>query len=145
MIVGDPERARGVLEGLNALGVTLAIDDFGTGYSSLAYLRALPVDEIKIDRSFVFEMAGDRSGETIVRSIIDLAHNLGLRAVAEGVEDQALLTRLTELGCDVVQGYHISRPLPPDRFEQWFASYPLRATWLEPGSGSEPLPLPVVA
>ena len=90
MIVGDPERVRGVLEGLHALGVTLAIDDFGTGYSSLAYLRDLPVDEIKIDRSFVAEMKGDRDGETIVRSIIDLAHNLGLRAVAEGVEDQEL-------------------------------------------------------
>ena len=124
MIVGDPERARGVLERLNELGVTLAIDDFGTGYSSLAYLRELPVDEIKIDRSFVLEMQGDRSGETIVRSIIDLAHNLGLRAVAEGVEDQALLTRLTELGCDVAQGYHISRPLPPARFEQWIAVLP---------------------
>ncbi|MEA2167233.1 MAG: hypothetical protein QOF76_533, partial [Solirubrobacteraceae bacterium] len=130
MIVGDPERARAVLGRLNDLGVTLAIDDFGTGYSSLAYLRALPVDEIKIDRSFVMEMAGTDSGETIVRSIIDLAHNLGLRAVAEGVEDQGLLTRLTELGCDVAQGYYISRPLPVARFEQWMASYPLRTTWL---------------
>jgi diguanylate cyclase (GGDEF)-like protein len=141
MIVGDPQRARGVLENLHALGVTLAIDDFGTGYSSLAYLRELPVDEIKIDRSFVLEMKGDRSGETIVRSIIDLAHNLGLRAVAEGVEDQALLTRLTELGCDTAQGYHISRPLPTRRFEAWLESYPLRTTWL----GSEPVDLPAVA
>ena len=73
-------------------------------------------------------MKDDRSGETIVRSIIDLAHNLGMRAVAEGVEDQVLLTRLTELGCDVAQGYHISRPLPAGRFEQWLESYPLRAT-----------------
>ena len=145
MIVGDPDRARAVLEALNDLGVTLAIDDFGTGYSSLAYLRLLPVDEIKIDRSFVFEMAGDRSGETIVRSIIDLAHNLGLRAVAEGVEDQALLTRLTELGCDVAQGYHISRPLPPQRFEQWVESYPLRTTWLSEDSGRQSLDLPAVA
>ena len=145
MIVGDPDRARGVLEGLHRLGVTLAIDDFGTGYSSLAYLRDLPVDEIKIDRSFVFEMAGDRSGETIVRSIIDLAHNLNLRAVAEGVEDQALLTRLTELGCDVAQGYHISRPLPPRRFEAWLESYPLRATWLSGESWPEPVDLPAVA
>jgi EAL domain-containing protein (putative c-di-GMP-specific phosphodiesterase class I) len=141
MIVGDPQRARGVLEALNELGVTLAIDDFGTGYSSLAYLRDLPVDEIKIDRSFVLEMQGGRSGETIVRSIIDLAHNLGLRAVAEGVEDQSLLTRLTELGCDTAQGYHISRPLPARRFEAWLESYPLRTTWL----GSEPVDLPAVA
>jgi diguanylate cyclase (GGDEF)-like protein len=145
MIVGDPQRARGVLETLNELGVTLAIDDFGTGYSSLAYLRDLPVDEIKIDRSFVLEMQGDRSGETIVRSIIDLAHNLGLRAVAEGVEDQGLLTRLTELGCDTAQGYFISRPLPAARVAQWLESYPLRATWLPDPLGSEPVDLPAVA
>ena len=138
--MGDPQRVRGVLEGLNDLGVTVAIDDFGTGYSSLAYLRDLPVDEIKIDRSFVLEMKGDRSGETIVRSIIDLAHNLGLRAVAEGVEDQGLLTRLTELGCDTAQGYHISRPLPAARLGQWLDSYPLRATWLSLGSQPEDLP-----
>ena len=144
MIVGDPQRARGVLEGLNTLGVTLAIDDFGTGYSSLAYLRDLPVDEIKIDRSFVLEMRGDRSQETIVRSIIDLAHNLGLRAVAEGVEDQALLTRLTELGCDTAQGYFISRPLPVARFNAWLESYPLRTTWLTE-SGSETVGLPALA
>jgi diguanylate cyclase (GGDEF)-like protein len=142
MIVGDPKRARAVLERLNDLGVTLAIDDFGTGYSSLSYLRELPVHEIKIDRSFVMEMGIDHSGETIVRSIIDLAHNLGLRAVAEGVEDQALLTRLTGLGCDVAQGYYIARPLPAARFEQWLASYPLRSTWLDE---SAPAPQQVAA
>jgi len=139
MIVGDPKRARGVLERLSALGVTVAIDDFGTGYSSLAYLRELPVNEIKIDRTFVREMTAGRSGETLVRSIIDLAHNLGLRAVAEGVEDQDLLTRLTQLGCDVAQGYYISRPLPVARFEQWMASYPQRATWMaEPAEPHDP-------
>ncbi len=138
MIVGDPKRARGVLRRLHALGVTLAIDDFGTGYSSLAYLRELPVDEIKIDRSFVLEMGAGRSGETIVRSVIDLAHNLGLRAVAEGVEDHHQLRRLTELGCDVAQGYHLSRPLPVPRFEQWMTSYPLRTTWLPEPDASRP-------
>jgi diguanylate cyclase (GGDEF)-like protein len=130
MIVGDPERARAVLQRLNELGITLAIDDFGTGYSSLAYLKQLPVDEIKIDKSFVLQMSGNANDETIVRSIIDLAHNLDLRAVAEGVEDQGIMNRLTELGCDVAQGYHISRPLPAERFEQWMASFPLRSTWL---------------
>ena len=146
MIVGDPQRARTVLERLNELGVTLAIDDFGTGYSSLAYLRQLPVHEIKIDRSFVFEMGGDASGETIVRSIIDLAHNLGLRAVAEGVEDRDLLTRLTGLGCDVAQGYYISRPLPAARFEQWLASYPAlrREAFDAPLPVLEPVAKPVV-
>jgi diguanylate cyclase (GGDEF)-like protein len=124
MIVGDPDRARGVLEQLHKLGITLAIDDFGTGYSSLAYLRELPVDEIKIDKSFVLEMGSDGSAdETIVRSIIDLAHNLQLRAVAEGVEDPRILGRLLELGCDVAQGYHISRPLPPTQFENWMDAH----------------------
>jgi EAL domain-containing protein (putative c-di-GMP-specific phosphodiesterase class I) len=137
MIVGDPQRARGVLEGLNDLGVRLAIDDFGTGYSSLAYLRELPVDEIKIDRSFVFEMTSNQSGETIVRSIIDLAHNLDMRAVAEGVEDEHRLTRLTGLGCDVAQGYHISRPLPIARFEQWLESFPRRGTWLTEAAAAD--------
>ena len=119
-----------MLEQLNELGITLAIDDFGTGYSSLAYLKQLPVDEIKIDKSFVMQMSANHSDETIVRSIIDLAHNLDLRAVAEGVEDQAILTRLGELGCDVAQGYHISRPLPAERLEPWLESYPSRAMWL---------------
>jgi diguanylate cyclase (GGDEF)-like protein len=131
MIVGDPERSRQVLEKLSSIGITLAIDDFGTGYSSLAYLKQLPVDEIKIDKSFVLQMGANQSDETIVRSIIDLAHNLDLRAVAEGVEDQGILNRLTELGCDVAQGYHISRPLAADNFEAWMGSYPLRSSWLD--------------
>jgi diguanylate cyclase (GGDEF)-like protein len=119
MIVGDPQRARSVLQQLAAMGITLAIDDFGTGYSSLAYLKQLPVHEIKIDKSFVLQMTKDASDETIVRSIIDLAHNLNLRAVAEGVEDQAVLDRLDELGCDVAQGYHVSRPLTAEALERW--------------------------
>ena len=130
MIVGDPERARGVLEALSDLGVTLAIDDFGTGYSSLAYLRELPVDEIKIDKSFVLEMASKRADETIVRSIIDLAHNLKLRSVAEGVEDEATLGRLGELGCDVAQGFHISRPLPAEQFARWMEGRPAPLGWV---------------
>jgi len=139
MIVGDPERSRAVLEKLSQIGITLAIDDFGTGYSSLAYLKQLPVDEIKIDKSFVLAMGAHQSDETIVRSIIDLAHNLDLRAVAEGVEDQAILNRLTELGCDVAQGYHISRPLPAEKFEQWMAAYPLRTTWVAEVVGPRPI------
>jgi diguanylate cyclase (GGDEF)-like protein len=121
MIVGDPDRARSMLEQLSDLGVTLAIDDFGTGYSSLAYLRHLPVDEIKIDKSFVLNMADNDSDEILVRSIIDLAHNLNMRAVAEGVEDEQSMARLAELGCDVAQGYHISCPLPVERLESWIA------------------------
>ena len=119
MIVGDPQRARTVLEGLARMGVTLAIDDFGTGYSSLAYLKQLPVHEIKIDKSFVLGMAHDSSDETIVRSIIDLAHNLGLRAVGEGVEDEFVMGALAVLGCDIAQGFHVSRPLTGEMVERW--------------------------
>ena len=122
MIVGDPGRARSVMSELARMGITLAIDDFGTGYSSLAYLKQLPVHEIKIDKSFVLGMAHDSSDETIVRSIIDLAHNLGLRAVAEGVEDEFVMGALAVLGCDVAQGYHVSRPLTGEMIGRWAAA-----------------------
>src|SRR5437762_7000921 len=108
----DPQGALATLSRLNAMGVTLSIDDFGTGYSSLASLKRLPVDEIKIDRSFVQRMATDEDDAVIVRSTVDLAHNLGLRVVAEGVEDAVTLRRLAALGCDYVQGYHLGRPMP---------------------------------
>jgi EAL domain-containing protein (putative c-di-GMP-specific phosphodiesterase class I) len=110
-IMDDPARAIENLGRLHALGCRLAIDDFGTGYSSLAYLRRLPVDELKIDKSFVMNMARDASDAMIVRSTIDLAHNMGLTVVAEGVDDDAVLERLRALGCDMVQGYLLSRPL----------------------------------
>ena len=98
MLMLDPGRAQAVLERLSRIGLTLSVDDFGTGYSSLANLKRLPVDVIKIDKSFVMDMAIDASDAAIVRSTIDLAHNLGLRVVAEGVESHQAWTRLTELG-----------------------------------------------
>jgi diguanylate cyclase (GGDEF)-like protein len=114
-IMADPATAKAVLEQLAAMGVGLAVDDFGTGYSSLAYLKELPVGELKIDRSFVINMHADRDDALIVRSTIELAHNLGLRVVAEGVEGAAALAELRRLGCDGAQGYHLSRPLPAPR------------------------------
>jgi diguanylate cyclase (GGDEF)-like protein len=115
MLMLDPGRAQAVLERLSRIGLTLSVDDFGTGYSSLANLKRLPVDVIKIDKSFVMDMAIDASDAAIVRSTIDLAHNLGLRVVAEGVESHQAWTRLKELGCDLAQGFYVSRPLPaPD-------------------------------
>ena len=111
-ILDDPARALDNLQRLHALGCRLAIDDYGIGYSSLAYLRRLPVDELKIDKSFVANMAGDTGDAMIVRSTIDLAHNMGLAVVAEGVEDEAVLERLRELGCDMVQGYLLCQPIP---------------------------------
>lgn len=116
----DDQRARATtLEHLKEIGVSLAIDDFGTGYSSLARLKYLPVDEIKIDVSFIRHMLTDIRDENIVRSIIDLAHHLDLRVVAEGVEDAATLQRLIDLECDLAQGYFLSPPLPLDQFHTW--------------------------
>lgn len=118
-IMTDPERALAAIRHLKQCGVRLAIDDFGTGYSSLAYLKALPVDELKIDKSFVMPMQEDGSGEVIVRSTIELAHNLGLSVVAEGIESELHLQTLRRLGCDVGQGFHIGRPLRIEEFHQW--------------------------
>jgi diguanylate cyclase (GGDEF)-like protein len=117
VLMTDPARAMKVLGELRDLGVSLALDDFGTGWSSLTHLQRMPVDEIKIDRSFVAAMATDASSAAIVSSTVDLAHALGLRVVAEGIEDEATWTRLRAVGCDAAQGYHLSRPLPTGELE----------------------------
>jgi diguanylate cyclase (GGDEF)-like protein len=118
-VMADPARALDVLGRLHAMGVRLALDDFGTGYSSMAYLKALPVDELKVDRSFVGEMVDSPSDTMIVRSTIDLGHNLGLRVVAEGVESQDAWRKLEALGCDTAQGYYLGRPMPAADLEHW--------------------------
>lgn len=118
-IMTDPNRALRILEQLHELGVHLSIDDFGTGYSSLAYLKRLPVQTLKIDNSFVRSMLEDLQDELIVNSTIHLAHNLGLTVVAEGVENEALLTRLHSMGCDEAQGYFIGRPMAVNNADQW--------------------------
>jgi diguanylate cyclase len=123
VIMGDPERVRSVVSELKQLGVRLAIDDFGTGYSSLSYLKTLQVDVLKIDRSFVMAMEGSESDRAIVRSTIDLAHNLGLAVVAEGVDNASVLEELAEYGCELAQGFHIARPCPPEEFEAAVASF----------------------
>lgn len=122
-ILDDPNHAIETLDRLHALGVRLSIDDFGTGYSSLTYLKRMPVDELKIDKSFVMGMAEDKDDETIVRSTIDLGHNMGLKVVAEGVESEAMLDRLKVLHCDLAQGFHVSRPLPPDALATWLRKW----------------------
>jgi diguanylate cyclase (GGDEF)-like protein/PAS domain S-box-containing protein len=125
MIDDDAPAALGVL---HAMGERLAIDDFGTGHSSLLYLQRLPIDEIKVDRSFVMNLASAPGDATIVRSTIDLAHNLGLTVVAEGVEDEDALSMLVEYGCDVAQGYFFSRPQPADALTAWLADSAYGAT-----------------
>jgi len=118
-IMDDPQRAQATLERLSGLGFSLSIDDFGTGYSSLAYLKKLPVEELKIDQSFVKCMETDEDDAKIVRSTIELAHNLGLSVVAEGVENEAVWNMLRDLKCDQAQGYHMGKPMPADTFSSW--------------------------
>jgi len=121
-LMSDAPRALAVLTRLHEQGVRFAIDDFGTGYSSLAYLKRLPVDEVKIDRSFVRNMARDEVDAAIVRSTIELGHSLGLRVVAEGVETKDVHDALVAMGCDAAQGYYLSRPLPAADLEQWLTT-----------------------
>jgi EAL domain-containing protein (putative c-di-GMP-specific phosphodiesterase class I) len=111
-VMVDPGRALALLTRLHQTGVRIAIDDFGTGYSSLAYLKRLPIDEIKIDKSFVLDMPVHDDDATITRSIVDLGHNLGLVVVAEGVETREIWDQLAAMHCDVAQGYYLSRPIP---------------------------------
>jgi EAL domain-containing protein (putative c-di-GMP-specific phosphodiesterase class I) len=118
-MMADPQRAYRLLTELAAPGVKVSIDDFGTGYSSLAYLKNLPVDQLKIDRSFISNMHEDPNDAIIVRSVIDLGHNLGLETVAEGIEDLETWQQLTALGCDSAQGYFLARPMPPAEFGLW--------------------------
>ncbi len=122
-IMDDPERAETTLHRLAERGFKLSIDDFGTGYSSLAYLKRLPVHELKIDKSFVMAMERDASDAKIVRSTVDLAHALGLSVVAEGVENASILAQLQTLGCDDAQGYHFAKPLAFDAFGAWVAKH----------------------
>jgi diguanylate cyclase (GGDEF)-like protein len=121
-VMNQPERSLPVLQELHAMGIRLSVDDFGTGYSSLAYLRRLPIDELKIDKSFVQRMVTDLGDLAIVRAIIDLGHSLGMRVIAEGVEEEAGRDALRSMRCDAMQGFLLSRPLPIDRFESWLTS-----------------------
>ena len=140
VLLQDPQRAKSTLERLDALGVNLSLDDFGTGYSSLVLLRSVPVREIKIDKSFVARLAHDPEDAAIVRSTVDLAHSLGLKVVAEGVEDEITWQRLAELGCDVAQGWLLAKALPAHEATAWLNR---RALSVPPGrSAALPAPKP---
>jgi diguanylate cyclase (GGDEF)-like protein len=121
-VISDPERAAATLRRLAERGMGVAIDDFGVGYTSLAQLDHLPISELKIDREFVASMARGADGDAVVRAVVSLGHGLGMTVVAEGVEDDATLTLLAEIGCDVAQGYAIARPAPAADFEEWLRS-----------------------
>jgi diguanylate cyclase (GGDEF)-like protein len=122
VLVADRHRARAVLAALRELGVRIAVDDFGKGYSSLSYLRELPIDELKLDKSFILTMMDDARATALVVSTIDLAHSLGLEMTAEGVEDAKALRALTDYGCDLAQGYLMSRPVPADEMDAWLSN-----------------------
>jgi diguanylate cyclase (GGDEF)-like protein len=129
-MMSDLTNATSLLLRIKEMGVGIAIDDFGTGFSSLSYLKKLPVRELKIDKSFVINMNCDENDAMIVHSTIDLAHNLGLSVVAEGVENQETLERLHAQGCDLIQGYHLCRPLPPEQLENWLLEHSKKLTGL---------------
>ena len=118
-IMADPAHAEEILGRLSQMGIELAIDDFGIGYSSMASLKSLPLHELKVDRSFVSQMTNNSRDAVIVRSTIDLGRNLGLRVVAEGVEDRRTWQELQALGCDAIQGYYVSHPVPPNELVSW--------------------------
>jgi EAL domain-containing protein (putative c-di-GMP-specific phosphodiesterase class I) len=124
-IMADPAHALEAMNRLKGLGLCFTLDDFGTGYSSLSYLSKLPVDTIKIDKSFVMNISR-ASDEVIVRLTVDLAHNLGRKVVAEGVETEEILKRLIAMGCDAAQGYYFSKPLVPDQLTRWLKDSPFR-------------------
>lgn len=125
-IMSEPFRAKQTLENIKNTGINLSVDDFGTGYSSLSYLKKLPVNEIKIDRSFIMEMTEDDDDDIVVLATIELAHNLGLKIVAEGVHDEHTWNRLKDLDCDIAQGYFISKALSANAFTAWLISYDLK-------------------
>ncbi|GAB3300976.1 hypothetical protein GCM10027451_03740 [Geodermatophilus aquaeductus] len=126
VLMADAARSQQVLADLRRLGVRLSVDDYGTGYSSLTYLRALPVDELKLDRSFVTSLTRDPRAAAIVRSTRQLARDLGMTFVVEGVEDAATLEAVRRMGCDVAQGWHVARPMPAERFPAWLAGAAVR-------------------
>ena len=132
-LMTHPDMALSILTALSDMGICLSIDDFGTGYSSLAYLKKLPVDELKIDQSFIFDMLKNTTDLKIVESTVELAHGLGLRVVAEGVEEEEVLMALKAMGADKAQGYFMSRPLPAADLQVWLSE----SEWGLPGSASE--------
>ena len=115
----NPKKSLEILNEFNRLGFGISIDDFGTGYSSLAYLKDLPADELKIDKSFVMNMAHDKKNVSIVKAAVELAHTLGLKTVAEGVENEETFNILAEMGCDYAQGYQMAKPMPCDDLIVW--------------------------
>jgi EAL domain-containing protein (putative c-di-GMP-specific phosphodiesterase class I) len=122
-VMGDPEVAINALNMLSRMGIKLSIDDFGTGFSSMAQLKKMPVNEIKIDKAFVLELATNKEDQVMVKTLIALAKNLGLSTVAEGVENEDSVVLLRNMGCSTAQGFHLSRPLPAKDITPWLEAH----------------------
>jgi EAL domain-containing protein (putative c-di-GMP-specific phosphodiesterase class I) len=122
--MADPEGALQTLRRFRESDIRVSIDDFGTGYSSLLYLKHLPVDELKIDKSFILDMATEQDDALIARAVVELGHNLGLQVIAEGVQSQDAWNMLQSIGCDFLQGFYVSEPLPAGELERWLALEP---------------------
>lgn len=137
-IMTDPDSALEIIKRLNRMGYQFSIDDYGTGYSSLAYLKKMPLAELKIDRSFVTDIMTSENDEVIVNATINLAHNLGLHVTAEGVENEAIMAKLTDLGCDLAQGFYLNEPMPVAEFERWMLNNPWKpAAYVDKDRDSE--------
>ena len=141
-IMLEPERAHRALHQLHAMGIRIAIDDFGAGYTSLAQLKHLPVSELKVGKSFIMTMQSDGDNAIIVRSVVELGHNLGLRVVAEGIETADTQSTLTRYHCDVAQGYHLCRPVPAEAFFAWYGERLAKHRIAKPLPASRPSPRP---
>lgn len=122
-LIEDTERCFAILKEMQSMGVKISIDDFGTGYSSLAYFKSLPINELKIDQSFVFDLVKDKANENLVRLMIDLAHSFELQTVAEGIEDRETFNALKSMGCNLAQGYYIAKPMPHEDFSVWLENF----------------------
>ncbi len=122
-LVNDTKKCFDILKELQSMGVQISIDDFGTGYSSLSYFKLLPINELKIDQSFVFELLTDKANEKLVHLMIELAHNFALKVVAEGIEDQETYIALKNMGCDVGQGFYMAKPMPEEEFAKWLETF----------------------
>ena len=122
-LVEDTEKCFEILKEMQAMGVKISVDDFGTGYSSLAYFKLLPIDELKIDQSFIFDLVKDKANRSLVRMMIDLARSFELKTVAEGIEDRETFELLSDMGCDIAQGYFMAKPMPHDEFKHWLKNF----------------------
>jgi EAL domain-containing protein (putative c-di-GMP-specific phosphodiesterase class I) len=136
--MADPQRVKAIVGRLRTMGVSVALDDFGAGYTSLSHLKTLAAKSLKIDRAFITHMLSHAADEAVVRNVIRLAHDLGMSTIAEGVETPAVWAKLSELGCDEIQGYVLTRPLPADKLVEWLTDHTAAGSYQHTAERSQP-------